>query len=150
MIESVPKAWFRRVWNEGDVAAIDELFAKDGKAYGIQGSVINGPQEFRQFHDAFCAQFSDIHIEVVEEIESEDKVAVKCDANMVFQATGQRVHFVGVSFLQLRGGQILEAWNLWDFLGLFEELQLMPQRSFELALAGQLLVHPQVDAGPHS
>ena len=30
MNESVLKTWFRRVWDEGDADAIDELFAADG------------------------------------------------------------------------------------------------------------------------
>ena len=147
MTESIPKAWFRRVWNEGEVAAIDELFAKGGKAYGIQGSVIRGPEEFRQFHAAFCAQFSDIHIEVMEEICDQAKVAVQCNAKMSFRATGRNVEFMGASFLRLHDGQIIEAWNIWDFLGCLESMQLMPGNAFGLALGGQLGAHPQVGGG---
>lgn len=46
--ESVPQEWFRRVWNELDAAAIDELLAADGLVHGFSKDPIRGPGGFRE------------------------------------------------------------------------------------------------------
>ncbi len=139
--ESIPRAWFRRVWNELDVAAIDELFAANGEAYGIDGEVIAGPQGFREFHASFREMFSDIVIDVVDEVASDNRTAVRCKAKMVHRPTGKPVDLSGTAFFALNEGQIQRAWNHWDFLGLLESMQLLPTRSFEKAITGKLPPH---------
>ncbi len=141
-VESLARTWFRRVWTELDATAIDELFAEDGEAYGIHGETIEGPRGFREFHTSFCAVFSDIAIEVVKEVANSDESAAQCRATMVHRMTGAPVVMTGTVFFAFRGEQIHRAWNHWDFLGLLESMQLMPARSFELAVSGRLAAHP--------
>ena len=143
MTETLAQTWFRRVWNEGDVEAIDELFARDGVARGIHGDVISGPAEFREFHASFRAVFADINIEVIDEIACDDRVAIRCRAQLVHRATEQPVTLLGTVFFTVRDGQIQKAWNHWDFLGLLESMQLQPARSFERASTGELQPHSQ-------
>lgn len=147
-MESLARTWFQRVWNELDASAIDELFAEDGEAYGIHGETIAGPDGFREFHAAFRAVFDDIAIEVVKEVACGDESAVRCRATMVHRATRAPVVMTGTVFFAFRGEQIHRAWNHWDFLGLLESMQLMPPRSFELAITGRLEPHRQVDGAP--
>ena len=146
MSETVCEQWFRRVWNELDTDAIDDLFAADGLAYGIYGQEIRGPGEFREFHAVFAGLFSDIHIDVVEEVASGDHVAIRCNGEMTHRASGKRCALNGTGFLVIRDGQIVTAWNHWDFLDLLEDMGLLPHRSFELAITGQLDPHPQASS----
>ena len=45
--ESVVREWFRRVWNQLDVNAIEELFAPDGVAHWLDAQPVRGPAAFR-------------------------------------------------------------------------------------------------------
>lgn len=144
MAETLSEEWFRRVWNEGDVDAIDELMAPRGVVYGIYGQRIRGRAKFRDFHAAFYAVFSRIRIEVVEEISCGQHVAIRCRAKLRHRTTGQNLTLLGTGFLVIRGGQIVEAHNHWDFLTLLEGMGLLPERSFELAITGALSPHPQI------
>ena len=124
--ESVPRQWFRRVWNELDAGAIDELFAADGVAHGLGGPPIVGPNGFREFHDAFTKSFSAIRIDVLHEVTEGDLVVLRCAANVTAAATNRPAQFEGFAIFRLRGGQIAEAWNTWDFLGLLESMGAAP------------------------
>jgi hypothetical protein len=63
--ESVVREWFRRVWNQLDANAIDELFAPDGVAHWLDAEPVRGPAAFREFHRVLSSSFRDIHVEVV-------------------------------------------------------------------------------------
>ena len=39
--DAVMRRWFNEVWNEGREAAIDEMFAPDGVAYGLVGGDVH-------------------------------------------------------------------------------------------------------------
>jgi ketosteroid isomerase-like protein len=147
--ESIPRQWFRRVWNELDTDAIDELFAPDGVAHGLDVEPVRGPAGFRVFHQAFVASFRDIHIEVLQELTEGDMVALRCAVTAVSVAQpGQapKVRQEGMVFCRVREGRIVEAWNSWDFAALLEQMGLLPARSLALALSGRMQPHPQVAA----
>lgn len=55
-----------------------------------------------------------------------------------------RLTLLGTGFMEIRGGQVVKARNHWDFLSLLEAMDLLPERSFELAISGALSPHPQV------
>ena len=38
------------------------------------------------------------------------------------------------------GGSGAEAYNHWDFLGLFSQLELLPREAFERALSGEKII----------
>ena len=136
--ESFCHEWFRRVWNELDTSAIDQLFAEDGIAHGLGDPPIRGPQGFRQFHRAFTDAFSNIRITVLHELEQGDMVAAYCRVTLSPRATPKPLTFEGCSFIRLRNRQIVEGWNAWDFLALIEGLGILPGNALNHALAGHL------------
>jgi hypothetical protein len=38
--------------------------------------------------------------------------------------------------IRIVDGKLTEAYNHWDFLGMFSQLGLLPQQTFEMALSG--------------
>ena len=143
MYETLAEQWFRRVWNEGDLAAIDELLARNAVLHGLYGQVLRGPDGFRAFHAGLTAVFSRIRIEVLDEVGNGRHCAVRARAKLRHRATGRRLTLLGTSFIEVRSGQIVKGWNHWDFLGLLEGMKLMPEGSFEMAISGTLDAHPQ-------
>ena len=108
--ESVVQEWFRRVWNQLDVNAIDELFAPDGVAHWLDAEPVRGPAAFREFHHALRSSFHDIHVEVVREIQVGDLVAFQAEVRLVPVGQEAPVTFNGGAFARVQGRQIVETW----------------------------------------
>ena len=138
--ESVVGEWFRRVWNQLDVNAIDELFAPDGVAHWLDAEPVRGPAAFREFHRVLSSSFRDIHVEVVREIQVGDLVAFQAEVRLVPVGQETSITFNGGAFARVQGRQIVETWDSWNFLGLLEGMGALPQGTLRLALAGDLKV----------
>jgi len=132
----VMETWFRRVWKEEDPVAIDDLFVPDGKARGLGANVLIGPAGFRQFQSDLLALLSNVVITIDKLIESDDWSSMVCSLNANDRRTGKPVMITGSVMVRIRNGNITEAYNHWDFLGLFGQLELLPAGSFEKALSG--------------
>ena len=149
--ESILAQWFRRVWNENDPAAIDDLLAPEAVVHGLAEQPIRGAAEFRDFHRAFGQSVGRIQITVEREVSARgtdgDEINVAWGSVVVLGNDGPTpVRFDGCGWVRHRDGQIREGWNSWDFLGLLERMSLLPAGSLGLALTGQLRPHPQVRA----
>ena len=81
--ESVVQEWFRRVWNQLEADAIEELFAPEGVAHWLDAEPVRGPAAFREFHRVLSSSFRDIHVEVVREIQVGDLVAFQAEVRLV-------------------------------------------------------------------
>ncbi len=123
---------FEEVWNKGRAEAIDEMFAEEGVAHGLadeSGAELRGPAHFRVFHRQFREAFPDIEVVVDDAISEGDKVAARCTVRgrheghtLGFAATKRPVEFTGMTFARVRGGKIVEAWNNFDFMSMFQQL----------------------------
>ncbi len=134
----VVQRWFDEVWNNGNIEAIDELFAADGVAYGLgeAGKDVRGAQGFKPFVQRIRGAFPDIHITVNDTISEGDKIAARFSATMThtgddlgFPATGKQVTVSGMSFTRIANGQIVEGWNNWDIYGMMQQLEAEPQKA---------------------
>ncbi|MCA1615645.1 MAG: ester cyclase [Acidobacteria bacterium] len=130
--KALVRRWFEEVWNKGRAEAIDELFAADGTAHGLAdagGEPLRGPAGFKPFFQRFRDAFPDIEVTVEDVITEGDKVAARCSVrgahrgdSLGFAASGRAVEFTGMTFARVRDGQIVEAWNNFDFMAMFQQL----------------------------
>ena len=127
--KAVVRRWFDEVWNQGRADAIDELFAPDGVAHGLAGEDLHGPGGFKPFQAAFRSAFPDLRIEVGRMVAEGDMVAYDWTARgthhghlMGMAPTGRGASVGGMSIVRIRNGQIAEAWNVFDQLGMFQQL----------------------------
>jgi|ERR1044071_2327143 ketosteroid isomerase-like protein len=132
--ETFAQEWFRRVWNNLEADAIDELMAPNCLAHGLGPAPLLGPAGFRTIYDSFIAAFKDIHIEVLREVHEGDLVAALSSVTVVSRANGRSHTFLGCPMMRLAGRQIAEAWNVWDFLSLAEAMGAAPPNSLQAAL----------------
>jgi predicted ester cyclase len=123
--------WFEEVWNLGREATIDELCAKHGIGRGqtIDGSSIEGPENFKMFWKALRSAFSSIHVEAHRVIEQGDLAMLQWTITMTHSgefmgilATGKKVTATGMSLQRYEKGKIVEAWDNWDQLGALAQL----------------------------
>lgn len=134
------ETWFRRVWTEEDGAAIEELFIPDGEARGLGSNPLIGPEGFKQFHSALCALLSDFVITIDKSIESGEWISAVCTMRAKVQQSGAPVEVTGSVMGRIVDGKIAEAYNHWDFLGLFAQMGLLPRDSIEKALGGEKII----------
>ena len=129
------RRWFHEVWNEGKIQTVHELFAADGVARGQAGpeAVIRGPAEFVPFVEQIRSAFPDIDIKVEDAFGTGDMVAVRWSAAMTHQgdhlgiaASGKRVQITGITIVRIVNGKIVEGWDNWDQLGMWQQVGALP------------------------
>lgn len=123
--ETIANDWFENVWNRGDGASIDRLFAADGVAHGLAGPdgvEPRGPEQFKPFWASFRGAFPDLRIDVTHAVTEGDMCAARClvtgthtGEGLGVAATHKPVEFTGMVLFRVRDGQIVEAWNNFDF-----------------------------------
>jgi steroid delta-isomerase-like uncharacterized protein len=131
---AVMRRWFEEVWNKGREDAIDEMFAADGVAHGLvdeNGEELRGPAGFKPFFRRFREAFPDIQVTVEDCICEGDKAAARCTVRATHQgdslgvaATNNPIEFDGLCIVRVRDGQIVEAWNNFDFSRLNRQIGL--------------------------
>jgi len=126
------RRWFEEVWNKGREEAIDEMFGEEGVANGLvdeSGQPLRGPEGFKPFFRKFREAFPEIEVTVEDAIAEGDRVAARCSVRgrhrgdaLGFAATDQPVKFTGITIVRISQGKIVEAWNNFDFMTMFQQL----------------------------
>ncbi len=124
--------WFEEVWNNRSERAIDEMFAEDGIANGLNdadGNALRGPEGFKTLHRAFLAAYPDLKITVEDIVSEGDKIAARCTVTGTHSGdalgvapTNQPVEFTGMTIIQIKDGKIIEAWNEFDFMKMYSQI----------------------------
>ncbi len=129
------KATFRqaieRGWNQGDLAAIDELFAADHVEHqvgiepgreGVKGSI-------RYLRTAF----PDLHLTIESTVADGDRVWTRISATGTHQgpfmgapATGRLFRIDVIDIVRVVDGRIVEHWGVADRLSLVQQLGVVP------------------------
>ena len=127
--------WFEEVWNKGREEAIDEMFAEDGIAHGLadeHDQKLKGPTGFKPFFRKFRDAFPDIQVVVEDCIAEGDLVAARCAVRashtgegLGVAATNSPVDFTGMCFIRVRDGKIVEGWNNFDFMRLYQQIGML-------------------------
>jgi predicted ester cyclase len=115
--------WFDQVWNQGNQQAIKEMFDADGIAHGVSDeNGPKGPEGFATFYNDFRSQFSNVDITVEDVVSEQDLESARCTVKATHIDSGKDVAFSGLCMVRKRDGKIVEAWNHFDFLNLYEQL----------------------------
>jgi steroid delta-isomerase-like uncharacterized protein len=127
--------WFREVWNEGREETVDEILAPDAIAHGLGETEpdVQGPEGFKVFLRTIRAAFPDVRIDVDDVLAEGDKIAARVTLQgthtgeaLGLPASGRRVTVAGIVLARFHDGQVAEAWNLWDQLGLLRQVGGVP------------------------
>ena len=130
--ESALQQWFENVWNKGDEASIDAMFHADGAIHGLptpDGQPIRGPEGFKPFYRSFRAALSNITISVEHSMEKGEFAVAHCRVTgthtgdgLGVPATNKPVEFWGFTLARVVDGQLVEGWNSFDFLAMYEQI----------------------------
>lgn len=130
--KALVRRWFEEVWNKGRADAIPEMLAADAVVHGLSDDAANplrGPAGFLPFHAQFREAFPNIEVVIEDQLGEGDRVATRCSvrgkhegASLGFAATQAPVEFTGVAITRIKDGQIVEAWNNFDFMKMYRQL----------------------------
>ena len=120
--------WFEVLWNQRDHRIIDECVSESCRIEGLPATE-SGRKSFHQFFDAFRDAFPRVHIEVQDCITSGEQFAIRCRGEV--EDKGRTIHqFTGLGMGRIRDGQIVEAWNQWNFLAILESMGVVRENVF--------------------
>ena len=128
------KARVRRAldhFNRGDLAAYLDLYAEDAVLhdFGIEPGIDN----IRRFYEGFRQAFPDAQVTTEDLIAEGDRIAerftIRATHRGDFQGippTGTTITMNGITILRFAGEKCVERWTQADFLGLMQQLGVVP------------------------
>lgn len=134
--EAARAAWsrFAAAWEDGDLAAIDELFAAD-LTYHVPPFPDLDRAGLRDFVAAFRAGFPEFGVDVHEDVVSGTTTVHRWSCRGVFsgrtpllpvEPTGNTTTAVGALLFHWTDGTITEAWHFGDWMGWLTQAGVLP------------------------
>ncbi len=135
--KEIVRRFYDEVWNQGRLAAADELFAPHFRDTDAPPDVPPGPQGVKEFVALNLRRLPDLRYTLDELIAEGDLVAAVWTATGVntgdldrrqqppLPPTGRRVAWRGVTVFRLAEGQIVAYHITQNLLGVFRELGLV-------------------------
>ncbi len=134
---------FEEVWNKGNVAVADELFAP---AYTHHDSstpdVGRGPESEKKRATFYRNAFSDLRLTIEDLIADGETVVARWSCRGTHKGefngiapTGKQVNMTGISIARFTNGKMTEGYVNWDALGLMQQLGVVPELGKAKAVA---------------
>jgi len=126
--DSVVRRWFSEVWNAGREDAVWQLMAPDALVHGLGDEPMIGPAQFIGYFRAMHGALRPIDVTVVRTVVDGEMVVAHCHVTARHSGptlggppTGQTADFWGMTMARVVDGQIVEGWNCFDFLTMFQQ-----------------------------
>lgn len=132
------KAQLRRVTDEvingRDLDLVDELFSDDYVMHDPNApGEVRGQEAMKGYLGMFLGAFSDLRLEVVDQVAEGNKVATRYVGSathdgdlMGIAATGNKVTLNGIIITRFAQDRIAEEWQAIDVLGILQQIGAVP------------------------
>lgn len=131
------KSLYRRmtdkIWNKGDLDAIEDFFAPDVVIHGAPPEWPAGSAGVKATVSMWREALPDFELDLQFVIGEGDKVAnywiisgTHSSELLGIAATGKHIEMFGMSLVRFENGKIAEIWGTSDQLGLMRELGAIP------------------------
>ena len=131
------RQWFEELWNQGREDTIDRLLAPNAIVHGLpsaDGKQMVGPAGFKPLYRTFRAAFPDMRITVERTVRQNDLAAAHVSVTGTHRGdtlgsapTNQPVRFSGMVIVRAANGQLVEGWNQFDFMTMYQQIGMLPQ-----------------------
>ena len=132
----VLRRWFKEVWDEGKEGTIDDLMASDARVHGLappDAPPMIGPAAFRPVFHTFREALGDLEIAVERTLVDGEWCTAYCRVKgrhvghmLGGPPTDRPVEFTGVTIARVRDGKLIEGWNVFDFLTMYQQIGWVP------------------------
>ncbi|MBI3859846.1 MAG: ester cyclase [Thaumarchaeota archaeon] len=127
--KAIIRRMIEEVWNNKNLAAVDEVVAADCIGHPPTGIEARGSEGVKQNVTRFCTAFPDLHWTIEDMIAEGDKVVIRNTFRGTHQGeflgiapTGKQVMVTATGTYRLKDGKIAEGWVNQDLLGLLQQL----------------------------
>ena len=130
--------------------ACDEIFAPSFQFHAIVHTSITPqvvectPQSEKAFYEQHKSIWGDWHMSIVEMIAEDDRVVVHWTSQGIHQGefhglppTGKQVTNSGINIFRIADGRIVEVWDIFDRLWMWQQLGVLPEIKEAIAKAKQ-------------
>lgn len=112
--KAVVREYFRRVFDEGDPTACEELLAPDYVDHDAPPNTPPGPDATKQFLSGFLHTYPDMRFRVEDLIAEGDKVVVRATWRGTSADSGEGFRQMGIVILRLdEDGRLAERWSAY-------------------------------------
>ena len=130
------RRFFEEVLNQGKVALLDELFAPNFLYHDATRPDVRTLEDYKRFLTETHSAFPDVHFTLEDVIAEGEELVVRWTMRgtntgdivtpMHIPATGKQITVTGIGIGRTVEGKTVELWNEQDYLGLFQQLGLIP------------------------
>jgi predicted ester cyclase len=114
--------WFDEVWNKANENVIDELLHRNAVIHGLQTDAAkSGAEAFRPFYQSFKKEFPTVNVKLEPIFSYNGFEAAQCHVSLK-SADGKDAAFSGVTIAKFEDGKLVEGWNGFDFLTMYQQL----------------------------
>lgn len=133
--KALMRHFYEEVFNQRNLAAIDDFLAPTFVNHSAAqlGLPAGDLQHVKQFLSVVMQSFPDMHYTVEDLIAEGDKIVARLTisgtqqgAFMGIPATGKHATISDIEIFRLAGGKAVETWVQVDFLGLMQQLGVIP------------------------
>lgn len=131
--KALERRFFDEMLNRADTAVADELFASDAYDHAAFPDQESGREGFKQAVRTVHGAFRDVRYTIEDMIAEGDRVTTRWTPRgthtgefLGIAGTGKQVTVEGIHILRFANGQIIECWEVWDRLGMFQQLGVIP------------------------
>ncbi|HEX7101076.1 MAG TPA: ester cyclase [Nitrolancea sp.] len=130
--KAVVRETAERLFNQGDLSAVDELIAVDAVDH-CEPEGTDCRQHFLQVVTMLRGAFPDLHMKIVSMVAEGDQVAVHLRMSGTHQGpfmgiapSGNRFSTDQMRIMRFRDGQMTDSWSVIDHLGWRQQLGAAP------------------------
>jgi steroid delta-isomerase-like uncharacterized protein len=131
--KSIVRRWIEEGWNKGNLAVIDQLYARNFLQHEPAPELVKSSEALKQYVGAYLTSFPDLHFTIDDLVAEGDKVVWRFGAKgthketfMGIPPTGKGSNITGMVMFRLENSRIVEAWVNIDALGLLQQLGVIP------------------------
>ena len=134
--KATSRRWYLEIFNQNQLAVADEIHTAayvNHDAYAPPGGFGQGPQATKNVVALYRTAFPDVQFTIEEQIADGEKVATRWAATGTntgslngMPPTGKRIIISGISIERYEHGKIAESWVNWDFMGMLQQLGVIP------------------------
>ena len=133
------KALARRwagIFNQDNLDLVDEIYAPDFVGHDpAMPEDTRGVEGAREFYSMYRSAFPDTEITVEDQVAEGDKVVTRWTARGTHQGelmgvppSGNRVEVMGTTISRIEDGKIVEEWDIYDALGMMQQIDAIPEQ----------------------
>jgi len=120
-------------FNQKELSAFESYFSTNLKDHALPPGIPEGFEGRRMFYSAFLAAFPDLHVHIEDTLAEGDKLVMRWSAHgthtgelMGIPPTGKQVSVGGTAIDRFENGQSVEHWEIFDQVGLMQQLGVIP------------------------